>query len=257
MSRLFDAYRATHEQGFVPIFVTDGTGCTFDSKVLVEGCVKAGMKTIEYTLRRQDAKEMIPWTRKNYPDLYLLVGSNLDSDKITNYCKKKFPQLMTIDEIAGIGVDGFVSMLGWSLETIRKYADTHIIMPTAMTVTEALQQIDAGAHFAKMLGSDLNFVKRCRLGAAFDYCPIIVTGGMILETIESGVAAGATLIATGLDLSLKGRSPDITSDEVAEVMKEYMSAVKDARAKYYPQLAKAEGKDKQTWLDALPHYHPF
>ena len=45
--RLFATYRAVHEQGFLPIF----TGLSAnDPRVLVEGCVAAGCRVIEYTL---------------------------------------------------------------------------------------------------------------------------------------------------------------------------------------------------------------
>src|SRR5438046_1863577 len=47
-NRVFEAYRAFHDQVFMPIFVEDG----YDSKLLIEACVAAGMKGIEYTLRR-------------------------------------------------------------------------------------------------------------------------------------------------------------------------------------------------------------
>ena len=43
--RYFQAYRAFHEQGFIPIFVHDH----FDSKVLIEASVAAGCTGIEYT----------------------------------------------------------------------------------------------------------------------------------------------------------------------------------------------------------------
>ena len=39
MSRLFEAYRAIHEQAFMPIFTENGT----DSRQLVEACVDEGI----------------------------------------------------------------------------------------------------------------------------------------------------------------------------------------------------------------------
>lgn len=253
MSRLFDAYRAFHEQGFVPIFVDD----EFDSKMLVEACVEAGMKGIEYTLRRRDAHEMIPWIRKNYPDLYLIVGSTLDDDNILAKMKCRHPQLRTLAEVAAMDVDGFVSMIGWHEESIRKYAPTHIVVPTAMTVNEAFFQVGAGAHMAKLAGSDLGFVKRCRGGAAFGYCPIIVTGGMTPERIPEAMDAGAVLVATGFDLTLKGEPKDVSKGKVVEVMRCYLDATREARAKSWPEMSAAIGGDRQEWLDSLPHYHPF
>jgi 2-keto-3-deoxy-6-phosphogluconate aldolase len=253
MSRLHEAYRAIHDQAFMPIFVDD----EFDSKMLVEACMDAGMKGLEYTLRRRDAHKMIPWIREQYPDLYLLVGSTLDDEKIVARQRRLFPQLMTLAEIDEFEPDGYISMIGWHEESIRKYAPKRIIMPTCSTVNEAFFQIGAGAHFAKLVGSDLGFVRRCRGDAAFGYCPIIVTGGMNTERIPEGIEAGAALIATGFDLTLKGEPKNVSKKKVAEVMKRYVEVTQAARDKKCPQLAKARGADWKTWLDALPHYHPF
>ena len=94
-SKLFDVYRSVHEQAFMPIFVQDD----FDSKKLVDACVEAGCKCIEYTLRRKDADKMIPWVLEKYPDLHLIVGSTIDDEKITRKMREKHPQLLTIEKL--------------------------------------------------------------------------------------------------------------------------------------------------------------
>ena len=252
MSRQFEAYRAMHEQAFMPIFCRD----EFDSRRQVEACIAAGCKAIEYTLRKADAREMIPWVRKHHPELFLLVGSTIDSDAIVKKLRRQHPQLMTLKEIADIGADGYVSMLGWSEASLRRWAPTHIICPTASTVREALIQTDAGAQFQKLPG-DLAFVRRCRGEAAFNYCPIMVTGGQMPEVMKDTFAAGAVVVGTGFDLALKGRSSDLKTEEITEVVKIYLQAAQRARHAAWPQLAKADGGPKQAWLDALPHWHPF
>ena len=158
MGRVFEAYRAVHEQGFVPIFVQDD----FDSRDLVEACLSAGIRVIEYTLRRPDAPEMIPWIRKTYPDLYLMAGSTLDDEGIVEGMRRRHPQLMTLQQLADAGVDGFVSMLGWSLESIRKYSPTHVVIPSAHSATQAFLQTGGGAHFQKLSGAHLDLVRQCR-----------------------------------------------------------------------------------------------
>ena len=250
--RHFQAYRAFHEQGFIPIFVHDH----FDSKVLIEASVAAGCKGIEYTLRRSDAREMIPWIRKNYPDLFLLVGSTLDNEKIVTKMRKKSPQLMTIEEVAQFGVDGFVSMLGWTTKSIQKYSPDHIVVPMAMTVNEALAQAAAGAHLIKILG-DIELVTKLRWPAAFGYCPIMVTGGMTPDRIPQAVAAGAIMTGSGFDLICKDQPADIKVPQVTRLLTGYLDAMRQARAKHHPELTAAMGGDSKTWLDALPHYHPF
>lgn len=253
MSRIFEAYRAAHEQGFLPIFVDDG----FDSRALIEGCLNAGMKCLEYTLRRRDADKMIPWIRDTYPDVYLFVGSTVDDDKIVARQRRKYPQILPVSELDAMGVDGFISMLGWTRESIERYCQTRVLMPFAGSRNEAFYQIAWGAHFAKMFGKALDLVKECRLGAAFDYCPMLVTGGMTPERIPDAMEAGAALVATGFDLTLKGEGPRVSSDRVTAVMTEYLAATKAARQKHWPEMMAAANADDATWLDALPHYHPF
>jgi 2-keto-3-deoxy-6-phosphogluconate aldolase len=148
-------------------------------------------------------------------------------------------------------------MLGWTEHSVRKYAPTHVIMPTAMTVTEALLQTSWGAHFQKLMGTDIGFIKRCRGDAAFDYCPIIVTGGQTPATIPATIQAGAMMIGTGFDLTLKGQPADVGVPKITEVMKQYLQVSQQARAQTWPDLAKTDAGPKQAWLDALPHWHPF
>jgi len=105
MTRLFETYRAIHEQAFVPLFVHDDR----DSRLLVDACVEAGCRVIEYTLRRADAHVMIPWIRRQFPRLHILVGSTLDDDGVVRRTRRRHPQLRTLVELADMGVDGFVS----------------------------------------------------------------------------------------------------------------------------------------------------
>jgi 2-keto-3-deoxy-6-phosphogluconate aldolase len=252
MNRLFEAYRALHEQAFVPIFCRD----EFDSRRQVEACVQAGCKGIEYTLRKADAREMIPWVRKNYPDLFLIVGSTIDCDKILTQQRRKFPQLMTLDEISQFGVDGFISMLGWSEKSIAKWSPTHLVIPTAWTTREALIQTAAGAQFQK-LGGDVEAIKRFRGEAAFEYCPIFVSGGQVPAVMDKTFAAGAVVVGTGFDVMLQGRDKNISAKDIEKEVRTYVAAAQSARRAAWPQLAKADGGPKDAWLAALPHYHPF
>jgi len=253
MSRLLEAYRAVHDQAFLPIFVDD----EFDSKMLVEACLAAGMKAIEYTLRRRDAHKMIPWIREKYPDVYLLVGSTVDSERIVAKAKRFHPHLLTIAELDAMGVDGFVSMLGWSRESIERYSPRRLVMPTATTPNEAFFQVAAGAHFAKLSGKNLDMVRACRMDAAFGYCPMLVTGGMTPERIPEAMSAGAVLVATGFDLTLKGESKNILPGKVTQVMKLYLSVAAASRQKFWPELTPVAKADDKAWLAALPHHHPF
>jgi len=250
--RLLDVYRTVYEQGFLPIFVRDD----FDTQVLLEGCLEAGVRVIEYTLRRQDAHVMIPKLRQQYPDLCILAGSTLDDDGMIHQLRRRNPVLLTLAELDAIGVDGFVSMLGYREESIRRYAGRRLLIPAANTLNDAYFQVGAGAHFAKFVGSDLALVKYCRMQPTHGFCPIMVTGGASLDRIEEIVAAGAVLVGSGFDLMLRGET-NITPHKVATVVRAYCAAVQAARNKTWPALARVAGADDKTWLAALPHFHPF
>ena len=253
MNRVFATYRAIHEQGFLPIFVQDQR----DPRMLVEACLHAGIRCIEYTMRKADAAEMIPWIRRNYPDLHVLVGSTLASDSIVRRARQMHPQVRTLQEFADMGADGFVSMPGWSTDAIRHWAPTHVVIPCAMTVREAFIQLDAGAHFIKMLGTELDLVKLCRSEATFGVCPVFVTGGVTLAHVPSLVEAGAVVLGSGFDLMLAGKAGNITVQEVADILCAHVHAVKVARALKWPELAKAAAANDETWLRSLPHVSPW
>ena len=250
---LLTIYRTVHDQGFIPIFTHDA----WDPRRKVEACAQAGARVIEYTLRCPDARELIPWIRCEHPDLVLLVGSTLDDEGIVRERRRQFPQLMSVAELADLGVHGFVSMIGWSAASIRRYCRTHVLAPSASTLTEAFQQTAAGAHFQKMLGNNLDFVKLCRAVPTFDFCPVMVTGGMTLERLPEAIAAGAMVIGSGFDLTLKSRPADLPTKEIAAVTAAYIAAVQAARARKFPALAAAANAPAAAWLAALPHWHPF
>jgi 2-keto-3-deoxy-6-phosphogluconate aldolase len=246
-------YRCVHEQGFLPIF----TQSDFNSEALVEACVEAGCRAVEYTLRRHDAHTMIPWIRKRYPELGVLVGSTLDSERFIRHSRPRHPQLLTIDELAAIGVDGFVSMVGFRPETLERYSSTHLMVAPVSTIYEMFSSLNAGAHFVKVFGTQLDLVSTFRGDATYDFCPIMVTGGMTLERLPVAVKNGAVLIGAGFELILSGLEPNASVKQIAKRLEQYLDATRRARDEKWPILANARDSNFSTWTAALPHYHPF
>lgn len=252
--RLLKSYRRMYEQCFVPIFVKDD----YDTETLLLGCELAGVEAAEYTLRRCDAAQVLPVLRKRWADKVLMVGSMLDSDKIVNRLRKSQPQLMTFGELAAIGVDGFVSMLPYSEETIHTFRDHFLLIPSAATPGEALRQTAAGAHMIKLMGGDRNLRKACRAAPTHGFCPVFVTGGVTPERMPEIYRDGAVLTASGFDLILKGIEPSqLTAQLVARRLTQFMEAARAARDTAWPQLRDTGTLTDEQWLARLPHYEPF
>ena len=252
-TRLFLAYRAVLEQGFIPIFASDD----FEAEPFVESCVAAGCRVIEYTLRRRDASTMIPWIRANYPDLYLLVGSTLDDATMIEKMRGQHPQLLTLEQLADMDIDGFVSMVGWHYENIRKYAATHLVMPMAMTLREAFRQVAAGAAFAKVFGTNLEFVQVLQGAGGFRFCPTFATGGVTRERIPDAIEAGATILASGLEVVAGGCPGNRTPNEVASMLKDFLETTRAAREVKSPGSSQSAELDPRAWLATLTHVHHF
>lgn len=253
MSSLRSIYRRVHVQTFLPVFGMDG----FDSRRQVEACVAAGCTAIEYTLRKPDAREMIPWIRKTFPEMVLLVGSTLDCDAIVRNRRRRHPQLMTVEELADQGVHGFVSMLAWSDSSIARYANMHLVIPTAASAGEALRQTAAGAHFQKMLGPDLSLVRHVGAPPAFGFCPVMVTGGQTVDRLAETFKAGAILVGTGMEVISTGLEANAPQEQITERVSRYLCEAQSARNAVYPELSCCAGSCDGEWFDQLPHYHPF
>jgi len=247
---LLAKYRKVVEQTFIPIFAKDD----YDTEILLKGCELAGAKVIEYTLRRDDADKVIPTLKERYVDNVVFVGSTLDDDTIVQQMKEKYPQIMTIDELAPY-VDGFVSMLPYTDETLKKYRNTHISIPAAETSGEAFRQMKSGAAFIKTCGPDFSFSKTLHAVPTFNYCPTFITGGVNRDRMDEAFEAGNILCAAGLELVLKGEKPEkLTAERVAELVSLYINAAKEAREKVNPNLKDIENMSDEEFLNALPNY---
>ncbi len=227
-------------QGFLPIFVHD----QHDSRTLIEGCLDAGCTVLEYTCRRHDAREMIPWIRKTYPDIGVVGATQLDFPNVAKFLSATRPHFTTVDEMMALDVDGLVSFMRFRPETYARHADRAVMIPGVDTPNEALEQMDLGADFVKVPGRsplDTGVVTRL-MTPTHSVVPTMVSGGMSKDRIPSFIAAGAVLVSAGFDLTLKadvdaGRTID--RKLVAERMSELMAVVAAARQKHQPKLYEA------------------
>ncbi len=243
-------YRTVLEQVWMPIFGKD----EFDTETLLEGCRLAGLRVIEYTLRRDDAPEVLPTLRSRFPEAMILVGSTVDSVRIVRQLRQKHSQLRTLEELSPY-VDGFVSMLPFSNETLDTYSATHLCITTAETGGEALRQLEHGAAFIKVLGPDFSFSRRLHAAPTFGFCPTYITGGVTCQRMQDVFASGNLLCATGFDVVLQGEDPKtLTTRQVAQRICKFVTCAKTARAAVYPMLSDTETLSDDDFFPLLPNF---
>jgi len=257
MTPLAHQYCTVHRQGFIPIFVSD----RFDAVMLVEAAVAAGAKAVEITCRRIHVVEEIRRVRRQFPDLTLLVGSVVDDGPMLHYLKRRRPEMPSLDELAELDVDGFVSFMPLSESTIERFSRTHLVIPGVETIPEAVTALETGAHFAKLHSIDaLGGPARVAVATsapAHGLLPIFVTGGVTRERIETFLDAGAALLAAGWDVLL-GAAYDAQQDDPApqyltDALRRNLDTVAAARRKLNIELL----DDNTAYLRSITHYHPF
>lgn len=224
-------------QGFLPIYVHDG----FDSRALIDGAVEAGCTVLEYTCRRHDAREMIPWIKKNHPGVAVFGATLMDGERCSSFLKRKHAHFMTVDEMADLGVDGLVSFMRFLPETYEKYGSRLVTIPGIGTGNEAMEQLELGADFVKITtgrpaGEDLFMATRV---GAHHMLPVMCSGGVTIERGQKFIEAGAVVCSAGYDLVLKDRMADPQSVDAALVrdrVKAYLDGFVEARKKHQPDV---------------------
>ena len=234
------------QQAFVPILVADDV----DPFLEIEAVLNAGLNVIEFTLRRPDARRVLPEVRRRYPDLTLLAGSVLDSEKIVAQLSKRNPQLCTVEELMELGVDGIVSVFDFSGDTYARYRENKVMIPACSTPAEAFRQVEAGAHFVKILSSYEPAIAVMNSAPAFHMVPVFVTGGMSLETIPVMAGKGLAVFAAGFDVIGGGIPAPWNAQTLTERLRLFADTARKARNTVYPGLDAA--LRREDWMDLLP-----
>lgn len=240
-------------QGFLPIYVHDD----LDSRMLVEGAVDAGCEVLEYTCRRHDARQMIPWIKKQFPHVKVFGATLMDGPRTEQALRRKTPNFMSVKEMVDLGADGLVSFLCFRPSTYQSYGDQLVLVPGVATANEALDQLELGADLIKAViattgGEEL--VCKSRI-ATHGGLPFLVTGGVTSERMASMIAAGVVMGSAGFDLILKadldtGRT--ITRKLVSERVRVMLETVRETRRTYQPDLFEAVEAGQPNLMDAGP-----
>lgn len=185
---------------------------------IAEALVEGGTGALEITLDTPGALEMIKELKEKFNDR-VLVGAGTVLDAVS--------AKSAIDA----GSD-FIFCPSFDIETIQmtnRYGK--ISIPGVMTPTEIVQAYSAGADLLKIFpGAALgeNYIKD--LQGPLGHIPMMPTGGVSLDNVETFIKNGAVAVGAGGSL-VDGKAVSEERYEVlTEISKEFIRKIQNARS---------------------------
>lgn len=184
---------------------------------IAEALVEGGVGALEITVDTPGALEMINSLKASFKDKVLVgAGTVLDA-----YSAKA-----AIDA----GAD-FIFSPSFDIETIQvtnRYG--RISIPGVMTPTEIVQAYSAGADLLKVFpGAALgeNYIKD--LQGPLGHIPMMPTGGVDLDNVETFIKNGAVAVGAGGSLMDKQAIADERYEALTGIAKQFVAKIQNAR----------------------------
>ncbi|MDZ4803161.1 MAG: hypothetical protein SGI92_33800, partial [Bryobacteraceae bacterium] len=193
--------------------------------------------------RRPDARHVIPWIKREFPDMVVMVATLMDGPKLESYLGKSREGFLSVQEAVDLGADALVSFMRFRPKTYAKYARDCVMIAGVATQNEALDQLELGADLVKatvhtVSGSE--FVSKTSV-ATHNCLPFFVSGGVNHTNLETYIQAGVVVAAAGFDVLL-GKTPPADAALVPtaqEAISRMTTLARVYRKKHQPALAKA------------------
>lgn len=184
---------------------------------IIEAVKKGGIKALEITMTVPGAVDIIKELSEAYKHEDVLIGAGTVLD----------PETARACILAGAK---YIVSPSLNIETIKLCNRYRIpVMPGVMTITEAIQAMEAGAEIIKVFpGSAFgpSIIKAFK--GPVPQGNFMPTGGVNLENAAEWIKAGAVAIGTGGDLTKGAKTGDYGL--VTETAKQFVEAVKKARS---------------------------
>lgn len=186
--------------------------------VQVARAVRAGgVRAIEFTMTTPNALQIIQQAAREFgPDVLLGAGTVLD------------PETARAAILAGAEFVVAPTLDPATIEVCRRYSK--VVIPGAFTPTEILTAWECGADFVKVFPAEFGgpgYFKA--ILAPLPQVKLIPVGGVSLETTGDFIKAGAAAVAVGSNLVKKSAIAAGRFDELTELARGFVAAVKQAR----------------------------
>lgn len=203
------------ESGIVAVVRAESS----EQALKIAGAVKAGgIQAIEITMTVPGAIEVIKELSRTYINGEILIGAGSVLDAET----ARFCLLAGAEYIVSPALD---------IETIRlcnRYQK--IVIPGAMSVTEVLRAMEAGADIVKIFPATLFGPKIIKaIKGPLPQAPLLPTGGVSLDNVDQWITAGS--FAVGVGSALTGGAKKGDYNEVTRIAKEFVEKINITRNK--------------------------
>lgn len=188
-----------------------------DALFAAEAVSRGGLPIVELTMTVPKATELMEQLIKKHPHLLVGAGTVLDRE--------------TARACLAAGAK-FISSPGLDLEILQFTVEAGVIaMPGALTPSEIMAAVKAGADFVKIFpcsqvgGVDyIHALKRPFPGVSF-----VAAGGVNQQTAGKYLEAGATAVGIGTDLIPPRAVTTREADWIQELARRYVHTVKHVR----------------------------
>lgn len=183
---------------------------------LAEAVKAGGVKAIEITLTVPGALEVIKKLVQTYQNKEILIGAGSVLDAET----ARACLLAGAEYIVSPALD---------IETIQlcnRYQK--VVMPGAMSVTEVVRAMEAGADIVKIFPATLFGPKIIKaIKGPLPQAPLMPTGGVSLDNVADWIQAGSIAVGVGSQLTAAAKTGNFA--QVTKTAKEFIQRIHDAR----------------------------
>ncbi len=186
---------------------------------IAEACIAGGITALEVAFTTPDTLGVLRTLRERHGDDVLLgAGTVLDTETA---------------RAAILAGAQFIISPGVNVETIALCQRYQVLaMPGAMTPTEIVTALQAGADIVKVFPAEMfgpAYIKALR--APLPQAPLMPTGGVTVDNLQEWFASGAVAVGIGGSLSGPGATGDYTAVTArAQAFVAKMAAVRTSKS---------------------------
>ena len=190
---------------------------TEEAMRITDACIEGGVAAIELTFTVPHADKVIEDLAKKYTPEEIILGAGTVIDAETA-------------RIAMLSGAQYIVSPCFNAELVKMCNRYRMaVMPGVMSVTEAVQAMEAGADILKIFPAELFGPKVIKaIKGPIPYAKMMPTGGVNADNVGEWIRAGA--VAVGAGGALTGGAKDGDYGKIIETAKKFVENIKAARA---------------------------